>query len=318
MAEPDNSAVVEVDAEATGADSTYEEELSNYSTSLASSILNHREENGRRYHAYSAGSYLLPNDEPELERLDIGHHLTRMIMDQKLYHAPVQNPSRAIDIGTGTGIWAIEFADEFPLAEEVLGIDLSPIQPTWVPANVKFVIDDIEKEWAYGNNPFDFIHARYLASSIKSFPRLLHQCYENVKPGGWVEFQDWDMQIRSDDNTAEESGLGKYYDILIPALEKKGYSCRPGPNLEHWFSEAGFVNIKVQRYSVPLGAWPKDKHLKEIGTWFLMSTEQKGFEAAALAVLTRFEGWRPDEVTVLAAKARAAAKDRAVHGLFDL
>lgn len=32
-----------------------------------------------------------------------------------------------IDIGTGTGIWAIDFADEHP-ESEVIGTDLSPIQ----------------------------------------------------------------------------------------------------------------------------------------------------------------------------------------------
>ena len=31
--------------------------------SLASSILKYREENGRRYHAYKAGAYFLPNDD---------------------------------------------------------------------------------------------------------------------------------------------------------------------------------------------------------------------------------------------------------------
>jgi methylase of polypeptide subunit release factors len=31
---------------------------------------------------------------------------------------------------TGTGIWAIEFAQQYPLAQ-VLGTDLSAIQPEW-------------------------------------------------------------------------------------------------------------------------------------------------------------------------------------------
>jgi methylase of polypeptide subunit release factors len=33
-----------------------------------------------------------------------------------------------LDFATGTGIWAIEFADEYPGAN-VIGTDLSPIQP---------------------------------------------------------------------------------------------------------------------------------------------------------------------------------------------
>ena len=34
------------------------------------------------------------------------------------------------------GLWAIDFADEFPEAE-VTGTDISPIQPTWIPPNLK-------------------------------------------------------------------------------------------------------------------------------------------------------------------------------------
>ncbi|KAI8247308.1 Secondary metabolism regulator LAE1 [Colletotrichum sp. SAR 10_77] len=36
---------------------------------------------------------------------------------------------RVLDVGTGTGLWAIDFADEHPDAE-VLGTDLSPVQTT--------------------------------------------------------------------------------------------------------------------------------------------------------------------------------------------
>ena len=49
-----------------------------------------------------------------------------------------------------------------------------------VPPNVKFLVDDIESEWAYESNPFDFIHARYLLVSIKDFPKLIKQCYQYV------------------------------------------------------------------------------------------------------------------------------------------
>jgi hypothetical protein len=40
-------------------------------TSLNSSIFRHREENGRRYHAYKDGEYWGPNDEKQSEQLDI-------------------------------------------------------------------------------------------------------------------------------------------------------------------------------------------------------------------------------------------------------
>ncbi|CZR62967.1 uncharacterized protein PAC_12864 [Phialocephala subalpina] len=96
--------------------------------SLRESVFSYVEENGRTYHAFHAGKYIGPNDEEEQERLDLQHHLFVMTMNNKLHLAPITNPQNVLDIATGTGIWAIEFAQEYPSAS-VLGTDLSPIQP---------------------------------------------------------------------------------------------------------------------------------------------------------------------------------------------
>jgi ubiquinone/menaquinone biosynthesis C-methylase UbiE len=46
-------------------------------------------------------------------------------LGNKLITAPITTPNRVLDLGTGTGIWCIDFADEHPEAD-VKGIDLSP------------------------------------------------------------------------------------------------------------------------------------------------------------------------------------------------
>lgn len=81
--------------------------LGDETDTLASSILNHRMENGRQYHAYRDGAYWGPNDELAKEILDFAHHMYLLTLDQKLHLAPVQNPQEVLDVGTGTGIWAI-------------------------------------------------------------------------------------------------------------------------------------------------------------------------------------------------------------------
>lgn len=54
------------------------------------------------------------------------------------------------------------------------GMDLSPIQPDWVPENVSFVVDDIEHEagWTYPENHFDYIHIRHTVHSIRDRSEL--------------------------------------------------------------------------------------------------------------------------------------------------
>ena len=72
----------------------------------------------------------MPNDESELDRLDLMHQMMRITLGNKLYLSPIEKPAKILDIGTGTGIWAIEMGDEFQSAE-ITGTDLSPTQPSW-------------------------------------------------------------------------------------------------------------------------------------------------------------------------------------------
>jgi hypothetical protein len=72
--------------------------------------------------------------------------------------------------------WCIEFSDEHPSAI-VLGIDLSPIQPSYVPVNCKFRVDNAESGWVFDEN-YDFIHVRAMIMAIKNWPRLFEQAFE--------------------------------------------------------------------------------------------------------------------------------------------
>jgi hypothetical protein len=98
------------------ADSAIDQQLSTYTASLTSSVVDYPFEHGRRYHAFRGGSYIMPNDEQELDRLDLTHVLQTKIIGDRLQLAPLdfEKPLRVLDVGTGTGIWATEMADEHP------------------------------------------------------------------------------------------------------------------------------------------------------------------------------------------------------------
>lgn len=95
-------------------DAGYEtDSIGSSSTSLASSVRNYAFENGRRYHRFREGAYNFPNDDAEQEREDMKHAMMVNLCAHKLHFAPIgDNPQNVLDMGTGTGIWAIE--SEFP------------------------------------------------------------------------------------------------------------------------------------------------------------------------------------------------------------
>lgn len=51
------------------------------------------------------------------------------------------------------------------------------MQPTWIPPNVKFLVDDAEDDWLSGDN-FDFVHLRYMISFLKNIDKFIGQAYK--------------------------------------------------------------------------------------------------------------------------------------------
>ncbi|HKT40269.1 MAG TPA: hypothetical protein VJR48_18000, partial [Ktedonobacterales bacterium] len=68
--------------------------------------------------------YALPADGEEVNRLDFQHYMLRYAF-QGNFAAPIAQPVSILDVGTGTGRWAIEMAITFPDVN-VIGLDVKP------------------------------------------------------------------------------------------------------------------------------------------------------------------------------------------------
>jgi hypothetical protein len=103
-------AEIEIDFSDSTTDPGYETDtLGSTSASLISSVRDYMFENGRRYHKFREGAYNFPNDEMEQDREDMKHAMVVNLCGGRLHFADIgENPQNVLDMGTGTGIWAIE------------------------------------------------------------------------------------------------------------------------------------------------------------------------------------------------------------------
>ncbi|KAL4915705.1 S-adenosyl-L-methionine-dependent methyltransferase [Aspergillus aurantiobrunneus] len=287
-----------------------------YTESIRSSLLQSVRENGRGYHKYSSGQYFIPEDEQEQERLDMQHEICLMTTNRKLYLAPLPaNVQNVLDLGTGTGIWAIDFADQHP-SSSVVGMDLSPIQPSWVPANLKFEIDDYEQPWTYSQK-FDFIHGRMLSGSIANETKLFQQAYDNLTPGGWFELMDFSFPVRSDDGTMRGTPFETLNEQMMEGLRRVGRDGALADQYKKLMSNTGFENVVEVKYKWPQNTWPKDKYLKTIGQWNMVNTLD-GLHGFAARLFTQVLGMSTEELEVLLAACRKDIANPKIHAYWSI
>ncbi|KAK2775292.1 methyltransferase domain-containing protein [Colletotrichum kahawae] len=299
-------------------DSIPDDRMSSYTRSITSSVFDYPVEYGRRYHAYRQGAYAFPNDEPELNRLDLAHVLMFKSIGYRLYLAPIrpETTQRILDIGTGTGIWAIQMADLFPHAE-VIGTDLSAVQPEWLPSNVKFIIDDVESAWI-DPKKYDYIFVRYMLVSIADWPRLIANIFDHLTPGGYAEFQDMDGLYYADDATYSRSySVPRWNARFVDACEAMGRTARPGPRPEGWVrAHGGFRGVTHKRFKAPIGPWARDAHFKDVGALNLRQLLE-GLEGFSLKVYCGVLGWEEGDVGELLERVRAGLGGGGMHVMFD-
>jgi hypothetical protein len=109
----------------------------------------------------------------------------------------------------------------------------------------------------------------------------------------------------------------KWINGFLEAAEKIQREPSPRPKLERWVKDAGFRNVVHRRFRFPIGSWPKDAHMKDVGLCTLASLLE-GLEAISMKLFCGVLGWSEEEVLVLLAKVRSELKTRAFHAQFDL
>ncbi|OTA98100.1 hypothetical protein M426DRAFT_326256 [Hypoxylon sp. CI-4A] len=302
-------------------DSAYEDDNASSTASLTASILEYRTVHGRTYHSERGNAQSWnPNDPLHDESMDILHHVSTLMQHGKLFLAPIDDKvKRVLDVGCGTGIWAIDFADQFP-GTDVIGVDISPQQPHWIPPNLRFEVDDVTQPWTYEPSSFDYIHMRWLVGAIPDWTSLYREVYTALKPGGYFESKEASSSIQSDDGTvAPGSALDQWGKVFYAAGKKFGRTFAViEENIQRKaMEEVGFEIIQEVDYKAPFGRWPVDENDKVVGQYNKLAIEQD-VEGFLMYLWTKVMGWTKEEIQIYAAHLRRELRSPNIHPYYPM
>jgi trans-aconitate methyltransferase len=113
-----------------------------------------------------------------------------------------------------------------------------------------FEVDDFESQWLYAY-PFDFIHGRELAGSVRDYDRLFAQALQNLKPGGYLEMQTFNPDVDCDDDTIEKATYTReWISNLHEASKRFGKSLIEAHTWKDKMVNAGFVDVTCRVFKV--------------------------------------------------------------------
>ncbi|KAG4427335.1 hypothetical protein IFR05_017181 [Cadophora sp. M221] len=202
------------------------------------------------------------DDDPPTHQQDLKEmgDLITGLRQGKLYRAPIPaNPHRILCIGRGFGGHANNIGTQYPDAK-VLVVEPWPLD--WYPKNVQFCEDNMETRWGVGDNSTCFVH---LGSVIQSFSNRLHiyqEAFRILKPGGWIEIVHVGFDLYKNGVVLENE-----YSACSKRLRLAGSGRNVDPilNIEAELRGCGFTDIGDQISELPIGTWPEEEFLRDIG-----------------------------------------------------
>ncbi|HEX6541066.1 MAG TPA: methyltransferase domain-containing protein [Ktedonobacterales bacterium] len=212
---------------------------------------------GGRQHL-AAMPYPLPKDLGEINRLDFQHFLLRTGLRGN-FAAPLQQPRDILDVGCGSGRWAMEMATLFPAAR-VVGLDLvAPPDDTRSlgqgldvrPTNYIFTAGNILEGLPFPDQSFDFVHQRLLFSAIPRdrWPAVIQELVRVTRPGGWIELAEIGAAT---DGGPGFMGLWQAWSNLAAT---RNVDFAMSQRIGQMLRDGGLVNVQQRVVTFPVGEW---------------------------------------------------------------
>lgn len=120
-----------------------------------------------------------------------------------------------------------------------------------------------------------------------------------------------------DGSMPPDHSIAQYWRLVSDGLASLGVDSDATILLAGMMRDAGFINVTMRIFCVPIGKWPKNNVLKIVGlSWRVILLD--GAQPIALGPLTRGLDWSREEVEMLLVEVREAYMDEGVHSYMPL
>lgn len=149
-------------------------------------------------------------------------------------------------------------------------------------------------------------------SRASTLVRKTNLC-SNLKPRGYVEFQETGGISFSDDRTlTPDQALSKWCNLLGEAFMKLGNTSIEFHEIKAIMQEVGFIDVVDKRFKWPTNFWPRDKKYKELGTWNNYNASN-ALESLTMVSFSRAHEWSREEVIPFLIGVRKDLNNPSIH-----
>lgn len=155
----------------------------------------------------------------------------------------------------------------------------------------------------------------FLNGAIAGWDAIYPEAYRCCKPGGWIEHVDVSSIMMSDDDIIiPGSAIDQYGKILVEAGKRFGRSASVSEDgkQEEGIKAAGFVNLQVKEFKMPMSGWPEDPMQKQVGLCGYAAVVSD-IEGAIQFHFRQIMGWSTEEIATFGSLIRKEFKESKQH-----
>ncbi|KAJ7613365.1 S-adenosyl-L-methionine-dependent methyltransferase [Mycena rosella] len=229
-------------------------------------------------------TYAISHSDNEWRRLDEQHRAYAEYMGDQLTFAPLGTPNRILELGAGSGAWAIQAALMYPDAE-VIAVDRNelPLRTIRIPPNMHFQKLDLLNDFPWKVEEFDVIHLRFVLFHVPRPVQFIRRVFDLLAPGGWLLIEEpHSLEYPEGPGPSQK----KRDTILETWMSQRGMELDIGVRIATVLKESTSFEVEAHHIAIPFLPVPDDPWMRAIRKTFIEMSTQGSVPGLVAAGLT--------------------------------